>query len=127
MKSPSLGYILLRTLLGLNFFLHGAVRVLWNYSGFIAYVQKGFESTPLPMSLVTPIAYAIPPIEIVVGLALLIGAKPRYTLIATAGLLGLLISGMSLQQKWDVVGTQMIYVICVYLLGSEMTGKAKAE
>lgn len=57
----------------------------------------------------------------------LIGWKPRWTLIGATGLLGLLPAGMCIQQKWDVVGTQMVYAACFYLLGSELTAKSSAN
>lgn len=119
-RNLSLGYRLLELILGLNLFLHGAVRLLGDYSGFVDYVLKGFEPTALPAFLVLPVAYLIPIAEAFVGVALISHWKPRATLIAATGLLALLVSGMCIQQKWDVVGTQMIYVICIYLLGSEM-------
>ena len=119
-RNFSLGYRLLEIILGVNFFLHGAVRLLGNYSGFVQSVVKGFETTLLPAFLVTPFAYLIPLLEVGVGIALVIHWRPRTTLIACAGLMALLISGMCFQQKWDVVGTQMIYAICLYLLGSEL-------
>jgi thiosulfate dehydrogenase [quinone] large subunit len=119
-RNLSLGYRLLELILGLNFFLHGAVRLLGNYSGFVQSVLKGFEPTILPAFLVLPAAYLIPVAEAFIGIALISHWRPRTTLFAATGLMALLVSGTCLQQKWDVVGTQMIYVICLYLLGSEM-------
>ena len=118
-RNLSLGYRLLELILGLNFFLHGAVRLCGHYSEFVQGVLKGFEATILPSWMVMPVAYLIPLIEVSVGLGLLAHWRPRTTLLAAAGLMALLVTGMSLQQNWDVVGTQMVYVICLYLLGSE--------
>ena len=119
-RNLTLGYRLLELILGLNFFLHGTVRLLGDYSGFVQSVMKGFEPTALPGFLVLPLAYLIPVFESLVGVALISHWRPRTTLLAATGLMALLVSGMCFQQKWDVVGTQMIYVICLYLLGSEM-------
>lgn len=114
-------------MLGINFLLHGLVRLLGDFTGFIDYVLKGFEKTALPPELITPVAYLIPPWEVLVGICLLTQYKPRWTLIGAAGLMSVLISGMCLQQKWDVVGTQMIYAACIYLLGSELRPPFSSE
>ena len=69
-RNLSLGYRLLELILGLNFFLHGAVRLLGDYSGFVGSVLKGFEPTILPAFLVLPVAYLIPVAEAFIGIAL---------------------------------------------------------
>ncbi|MDY7226390.1 DoxX family membrane protein [Hyalangium rubrum] len=46
------GYALLRSILGLNIFMHGAVRLAVGPSTFAETMAKGFVDTPLPAPLV---------------------------------------------------------------------------
>ena len=111
--------LILRLSLGINFFLHGLVRLLGNYDEFVKHTVSGFDQTILPSVLAVPFAFLIPPLELLLGLALLGDLRPRETLMGLAGLMCLLIAGKCLQQDWSVVGSQMIYVLCLYLLARE--------
>ena len=107
-------------MLGFNFLFHGLVRLLGGMAGFVEYISKGFEPTILPQMLVVPMAYLIPPVEFIIGLCLLIGFRPTVVLKAATLLMSILIAGMCMQQQWDVVGSQMIYAICIFLLAYEL-------
>ncbi|MGE0489968.1 MAG: DoxX family membrane protein [Vulcanimicrobiota bacterium] len=111
--------LILRLSLGLNFFLHGLVRLLGNYDEFVKQTVSGFDKTILPSVLAVPFAFLIPPLELLLGVALVADFRPRETLIGVTGLMCLLIAGKCLQQDWAVVGSQMIYVLCLYLLARE--------
>jgi thiosulfate dehydrogenase [quinone] large subunit len=111
-----LAYLGLRLIVGLNFLMHGLVRILGDYSGFAEGLATGFSDTILPVGLVTLTGYLIPAAEAVLGLLLLIGLRLRYTLLATLALMAALIFGMSLRQEWSTVGTQMLYVLILYVL-----------
>jgi len=116
----TLAYQLLSIMLGVNFLFHGLARLFGGMGAFVDFVSKGFEPTFVPSILVIPMAYLIPPVELVIGLCLLIGFRPTVVLKAATLLMATLIAGMCLQQKWDVVGSQMVYAVCIFLLANEL-------
>lgn len=52
MTHRALGYALLRFVLGVNFLMHGAVRVFGDYTGFARGVVGEFSCTILPEVMV---------------------------------------------------------------------------
>lgn len=116
LSSKQLALLLFRLAVGVNFLMHGAVRVFGDYAGFASGMTADFSETFLHPLSVTALAYVIPIVELIVGIILISGYKLRYGLILGFLLMTVLIFGMSLLQNWGVVGTQMIYVICLFLL-----------
>lgn len=116
MNDKMLAYTLFRILMGINMFMHGAVRVGPNYSGFVAGVQAQFAETWLPAWLVTLEARVIPGVEVAVGLLILIGYKTRGALVAAMILLTTLLFGMVVLQNWEIVSRHLIYALSFYLL-----------
>ncbi|WP_111707615.1 MauE/DoxX family redox-associated membrane protein [Lutibacter citreus] len=114
-NNKTLAINLLRISFGINFFFHGIVR-LPNLEGFVMGMQNTFQNTFLPTILVTPMAYAIPIAELIIGLLLLINKFTRETLIATFILMNILVTGSCIAQKWDVVGLQATYIGFLFLL-----------
>jgi thiosulfate dehydrogenase [quinone] large subunit len=104
-----LAYATLRAILGLNIFLHGLVRVP-SLSGFADGLVQGFSGTILPAVLVRAFAYALVPLEVVVGALVLVGWKTRWALVAGQLVMAALVFGTALRQDWGTLGTQMIYV-----------------
>jgi len=104
-----LGYATLRAILGLNIFLHGLVRVP-SLGGFADGLVQGFSSTILPAVLVRAFAYALVPLEVVIGALVLVGWKTRWALVAGQLVMAALVFGTALRQDWGTLGTQMIYV-----------------
>lgn len=102
---------ILRIALGINIFLHGVVRFGPNYSKFIAWIMETFKDAPLPMWSVQAFAYAIPPLEAIIGLMLILGLFLFPTIVAGLGLMILLMAGSCLIQNWEIVGIQMIYIL----------------
>jgi thiosulfate dehydrogenase [quinone] large subunit len=115
MSNQQLAFLLARITLGINFFLHGFVRVP-KLQDFASGLIKGFEGTMLPLIFVRPIAYAIPIIEIVIGLFLLTGLASKKTLAATAIFIMMLIAGCAFKEDWGAVSTQMLYALFVFFL-----------
>ncbi len=115
MDHKHLAYFLARITLGINFFIHGLVR-LPKMESFANGVVKGFENTMLPEILVLPVAYAIPIVELILGLFLILGLLTRKTLTAAAFLIIFLIAGSAFKEDWGAVGTQMLYALYIFFL-----------
>ena len=115
MNNKQLAYFLARITLGINFFIHGLVRIP-KLETFANGIIKGFENTMLPEFLVLPIAYAIPIVELILGLFLVLGLLTRKTLTGAAGLMIILIAGSAFKEDWGTVGTQMLYSLYIFFL-----------
>ena len=117
MKTPSqskssdieIAHALARLALGLNILAHGLARI-GNMPAFAASTEKMFAATWLPSAVVTATAYAIPPLELTVGILLVFGLFLRPALVIGTLLLCQLIFGSALTQQWDVAGIQLVYV-----------------
>jgi len=53
---------------------------------------------------------------LIFGLLILLGIFTRFSLFIMGLFMSTLILGMCLQQQWGTVGTQMIYIIVLFLL-----------
>lgn len=115
MTHKQLAYFLAKITLGINFFIHGLVRLpkLENFAGGVV---KGFESSMLPEILVMPIAYVIPFIEMILGTMILLGILSRKALTAAAIFMIILIAGSAFKEDWGAVGTQMLYALYIFFL-----------
>lgn len=87
MKNIEVGAFILRVVLGITFFVHGLVK----FQGGIENTVGWFASIGLPGGL----AYAVAIVELVGGLALIIGLGSR----AVSALLALLMIGATLKVK----------------------------
>jgi thiosulfate dehydrogenase (quinone) large subunit len=108
-KDAALAYLFLRATLGLNIFIHGLSRILVGPAAFAATLVQQFHATPLPSGIVSAFAYALPWVEAVIGLLVLLGAATRFALCAGALLILVLTFGSTLHQDWEVAGLQLIY------------------
>jgi len=115
MNNNQLAFLLARITLGINFFLHGLVRIP-KLVDFANGVTKGFDNTLLPSILVKPMAYSIPIIEIILGILITLGISSRKTLTATAIFIIMLISGSAFKEDWGAISTQMLYALFVFFL-----------
>ncbi len=115
LNNKTLAIHLFRISFGINYFFHGVVRIP-NLDKFVTGMQNTFQDSLLPGFLVTPLAYAIPFAEIIIGLLLLLNKFTRETLIATFALMNILVIGSSFAQKWDLVGLQSTYIGFLFLL-----------
>lgn len=110
-----LAFVLGRLLLGLNFLLHGLVR-LPKLAAFRAGIVKEFAAAPLPPGLVSAYATALPFVEGGIGLLLLLGLFTRPALVAAMLVIMSLVFGSSLLEKWSLVGDQMLYGLYTIML-----------
>lgn len=110
-----LAFVIARITIGINFLIHGVVRIP-KLQAFAEGMTKGFEQTYLPEFLVMPFATALPFLELVLGLFLLIGFKMRLTAAVSALLIAVLVFGAAMKEDWPLVGSLTIYTIFFFLL-----------
>ena len=110
-----LAFVLGRLLLGLNYLLHGLVR-LPKLPAFRAHVVQQFASAPLPPALVGAFATALPFVEGTLGLLLVLGWFTRAALVGTMLVLMSLVFGSCLLENWSLVGDQMLYGLFIITL-----------
>jgi thiosulfate dehydrogenase [quinone] large subunit len=110
-----LAFVLGRLLLGLNFLMHGLVRIP-KLAVFSAGIEKEFAAAPLPPALVSAYAHALPFAEGSIGLLLLLGLWTRPALVAAMVVIMSLVFGSSLLEKWSLVGDQLLYGLYIITL-----------
>ena len=115
MSNHQLAFLLARITLGINLFLHGFVRIP-KLEMFANGLTQGFEGTMLPLALVAVVAYAIPFIEVVLGIFILLGIYSKKVLAAAAIFIMLLITGCAFKEDWSAIGTQMLYALFIFFL-----------
>ncbi len=114
-QDAMIAYTLLRVVFGVNFFNHGLTR-LGNIPGFAESMVGMYKDTFVPAILVRLPAYAIPPLELTIGLLLILGLATRGALIAGFCLMIMLMSGVTLLQDWDTATSQLIYCLVFFVL-----------
>lgn len=119
--------LFLRFPIALSMLGHGLVRLpkLNVFSGWMAeFMQKSY----LPQPLILGFGYALPFIEIIIGLFLLAGVFQRYTLYAGLVLMALLIFGSTTIENWTAIDAQLLHA--VYFAGllvlNELYGNKKS-
>jgi thiosulfate dehydrogenase (quinone) large subunit len=117
-QDAALGYLFLRSTLGLNIFMHGLMRFVAGPAAFTANLVQLFRDTPLPSGMVSAFAYTLPWAEFVVGFLVMVGTATRWALCAGAAVMFVLTFGTTLRQDWQVAGLQLMYaVVYAALLG----------
>jgi thiosulfate dehydrogenase [quinone] large subunit len=111
-------YLLLRLVTGLDFFGHGFARIFTgqHLAAFAQGMVKSMATTPLPPSLVLVTGYAVPCIELLVGLLLLSGVFVRFALTLALLLMAVLMAGITLKQDWATAGLQLTYAFILAAL-----------
>ena len=110
-----LAFVLGRLLLGVNFLMHGLVRIP-KLPVFRAGIVKEFAAAPLPEPLVSLFATGLPFAEAGIGLLLVLGLFTRTALVAAILLIISLVFGSCLLEKWTLVGDQMVYGLYILTL-----------
>lgn len=115
-REQHLAYVLLRLLVGVNLFGHGAIRIFHGVSGFAAGMVKQMADTPLPQAFVSLFGHTVPWTELVLGALLIAGVFTRQALIACMLFLTALMFGITLKQDWPTAGLQLLYGAVVFAL-----------
>ena len=112
----NLAYTLLRVALGINFLGHGLFRILSGVGTFAATTADHMTKSPLPHGFTLGFGYAIPWIELLLGLSLILGLLTRTSLILGAVFMMALTIGVTSNQQWDVAGQQLLYSLIFFAL-----------
>ena len=118
-----IAYLMVRVTMGFHMIAHGAVR-LPILSQFAADTRKSFAGVNLlglplfPDWLVTIICYAIPPVEFVIGLLLVVGFRTRLASIAGNLLLLVMMFGTVAQKNFATAHVMWWYVLIFAALGA---------
>ncbi|SDL10264.1 thiosulfate dehydrogenase [quinone] large subunit [Catalinimonas alkaloidigena] len=108
MQHSALVYLLVRLPLALSMLFHGVVRMP-KLAGFSQWMVGQFEGSLLPTTLVMPFSYALPFVELLIGLLLLVGLFTRPAAIAGNLVMLMLITGSALIEQWQNVAIQLFY------------------
>lgn len=115
LANESLGYVLLRIGVELDFLAHGLARI-GGLPAFAESMKEMFAKSWLPEPLVVISAYAIPPVELIVGIGIGLGLFLRPALLIAGVEMWVLLFGTCLIQKWVIAGLQLIYLLLLALL-----------
>jgi thiosulfate dehydrogenase [quinone] large subunit len=112
----SLAYALLRIAFGVNFAGHGLIRIYNGVGTFATTTAEHLAKSPLPHTFTYGFSYAIPFLEAVLGLTLILGVFTRIALVCGAVFMMALTVGVTSNQQWDVAGQQLLYSVVFFLL-----------
>ena len=70
----------------------------------------------MPETLTFVFSYAIPFLEAILGLTLILGVFTRISLVCGAIFMMILTIGVTANQQWDLAGQQLIYSLIFFLL-----------
>jgi thiosulfate dehydrogenase [quinone] large subunit len=115
-NNKSLAYALLRIALGINFAGHGLIRIYNGVGTFASTTAEHLAKSPLPHGLTLSFSYAIPFVEAILGLTLILGIFTRAALICGAVFMMALTIGVTSNQQWDIAGQQLLYSVVFFLL-----------
>lgn len=109
------GYTLLRVGIGVSLVSH-AVPALLHLPRFVAQVRAMFDPIGLPAWAVVPVAWLIPPVEVALGLLMVLGVWTRLVVAASAGWVILILAGSNVLQKPELVLPGLAYLVVYFLL-----------
>ena len=113
----SLAYGLLRFTFGLNIMMRGIVRIAMGLPAFQTYMLTQFKDVPvMPPAFLIPFASALPFIETLIGLCILVGFQTRAALIAGALMIAALTFGTMLRQDFTIAWLQLDYALIFFAL-----------
>ncbi len=111
-----LAYALLRIAFGINFAGHGLIRIHNGVATFAQTTTEHLAKSPLPHGFTYAFSYAIPFLETILGLTLILGLFTRATLVCGALFMMALTIGVTSNQQWDIAGQQLVYSVVFFLL-----------
>jgi thiosulfate dehydrogenase [quinone] large subunit len=115
-SDAALSHALLRLALGTSMFVHGLVRIGGHFWPFVEQTAKQFAASPIPYSLVRISAMMIPPVELLIGVLLILGLWTRFALVFGSLEMCALIAGTSLLMQWEIVAIQLAYAFFFFVL-----------
>jgi thiosulfate dehydrogenase [quinone] large subunit len=107
--NKAVAYLLMRVALGVNIFGHGFFRLLSGLSAFAHGAVTPIDKGPLPHSLSIGFLYAVPFLEVAIGVLLILGLFTRVALILGQLNMIALVVGVTSTQNWVTATTQLEY------------------
>ena len=83
---------------------------------FATSTAEHLAKSPLPHSFIFGFSYAIPFLEAILGLTLILGVFTRISLVCGAVFMMLLTIGVTSIQQWDLASQQLLYSVVFFLL-----------
>jgi thiosulfate dehydrogenase [quinone] large subunit len=114
-SNESIAHAILRIGLGLDFVGHGLARI-GQLPAFAQSMSRMFAKSLLPPPIVVAMAYAIPPVELIAGIGIVLGILLRPALVVAGVEMWVLLLGTCLIQRWDIAGIQLIYLLILSVL-----------
>ncbi|AHJ28411.1 DoxX family protein [Nodularia spumigena CS-584] len=111
----AIAYLLLRILIGVNYFNHGFTRI-FDIPGFAEGIVEQLKDSYFPEFLVRINSYLVPPVELIVGVLITIGLATRSALIATFILMIILKMGVTSIQNWGAATSMLSYALVLFIL-----------
>jgi len=112
-------FLLLRLAIGMSMFGHGFVRVL-KLAKFSEWMLGKYENSMLPVALVKPFSYALPIIELVIGVLIIIGLFTKQALFIGGITMIILIFGSCMVEEWGAITSQLLHTFFFAVLLSFM-------
>ena len=116
LSDAALAYAGLRLTFGVDMLVHGATRIASGPTRFATGLVAQFAPTVLPAALVRPFGVALPFVEAMLGVLLVLGLWTRAALVAGGLLMTVLVFGTGLQGRWDTVAVQLLYALVYAVL-----------
>ncbi|MDO6437378.1 DoxX family membrane protein [Cyclobacterium sp. 1_MG-2023] len=113
MKSVS--YLMVRLGIGISMLGHGLVRIP-KLKTFSEGMINNFQDSLLPEFLLIPFSFALPFIEFLLGVLLIIGWQTKRAAIGGGCIMLALIAGTSLIENWSALPSQMIHLLFFVLV-----------
>jgi thiosulfate dehydrogenase [quinone] large subunit len=111
-----LAYSGLRLAFGLSLLVHGAIRFP-KWAGFAEGMAAQFDGTLLAGFPALGFAYFIPLAEALIGLSLLVGGRfIRWGAFAGCLLMGGIMFGTGMLEKWELLASQLIHLALFYAI-----------
>jgi thiosulfate dehydrogenase [quinone] large subunit len=113
----SVAYGLFRLTFGVNIMMRGVVRIAMGLPAFQTYMLTQFKDVPvMPPAFLIPFASALPFIETVIGLCIVVGFQTRAALVAGALMITALTFGTMLRQDFTIAWLQLDYALAFFVL-----------
>ncbi len=114
-NNRQIGYALLRVTFEMIFLTAGIVKFTMGVGNFVAAIQPSFAGK-LPMSLVNPFLYALPFVEVTIGMLLILGLFNVLALILAGLLLMALTFGKTAVNDSATVAGNLSYILINFVL-----------
>ena len=111
----SMSYVFIRLGIGISMLGHGLVRIP-KLTAFSEGMLNNFKDSLLPNFMLIPFTYALPFVEFLIGLFLILGWQTKNAAVIGGVLMLILIGGTSLIENWGALPSQMIHLLFFVLV-----------